>query len=58
MPAKGEPRDVLITYLRRVLDDYVNDDDWQWTTFPEYLDYLEGKVGVNVAAWCRTLRCG
>ena len=50
VPAKGEPRDVLITYLRRVLDDYVNDDDWKWTTFPEYLDYLEGRVGVNVAA--------
>jgi len=50
VPPKGEPRDVLIAYLRRVLDDYVNDDDWKWTTFPEYLDYLEGRVGVNVAA--------
>jgi len=50
VPPKGEPRDVLIGYLRRVLDDYVDDKDWKWTTFPEYLDYLEGKVGVNVAA--------
>lgn len=50
VPPKGEPRDVLITYLRRVLDDYVEDKDWKWTTFPEYLDYLEGRVGVNVAA--------
>ena len=50
VPPKGEPRDVLIAYLRRVLDDYVNDNDWKWTTFPEYLDYLEGRVGVNVAA--------
>ena len=50
VPPKGEPRDVLIAYLRRVLDDYVEDKDWQWTTFPQYLDYLEGKVGVNVAA--------
>lgn len=50
VPAKGTPRDVLIAYLRRVLDDYVEEKGWQWTTFPQYLDYLEGRVGINVAA--------
>ncbi len=50
VPPAGEPREVLIHYLRRVLDDYVEDKDWNWTTFPEYLDRLEGRVGVNVAA--------
>ena len=41
-----------------MLDDYVEDKDWKWTTFPEYLDYLEGRVGVNVAALVPHSRCG
>lgn len=50
VPPKSEPLQVLIKYLRRVLDDYVDDKAWRWKTFPEYLDYLKGRVGVNVAA--------
>jgi N-acyl-D-amino-acid deacylase len=50
VPAGTEPRKVLLAYLRRVLDNYVDDKDWRWTTFPEYLGYLKGRVGINVAA--------
>lgn len=50
VPAGSEPRKVLLAYLRRVLDNYVDDKDWKWTTFPEYLGYLKGRVGINVAA--------
>lgn len=49
VPPKAEPRQVLVNYLRRVLDKYVDDKDWKWNTFPDYLNYLEGKVGINVA---------
>lgn len=49
VPAGAEPRQVLVNYLRRVLDKYVDDKDWKWTTFAEYLDYIEGKIAVNVA---------
>lgn len=50
VPPKSEPLQVLIEYLRRVLDDYVDDKEWRWKTFPEYLGYLKGRVGINVAA--------
>ena len=50
VPAGEEPRKVLVAYLRRVLDKYVDDKDWRWKTFPEYLGYLKGRVGINVAA--------
>ncbi len=50
VPAKSEPLQVLIGYLRRVLDDYVDDKEWKWKSFPDYLGYLKGKVGINVAA--------
>jgi N-acyl-D-amino-acid deacylase len=50
VPAGSEPLKVLVAYLRRVLDKYVDEKDWQWKTFPEYLGYLEGRVGINVAA--------
>lgn len=50
VPAESEPRKVLVAYLRRVLDNYVDEKDWQWKTFPEYLGYLKGRVGINVAA--------
>lgn len=50
VPAGEEPRQVLLAYLRRVLDKYVDDRLWSWSTFPEYLNHLNGKVGVNVAA--------
>jgi N-acyl-D-aspartate/D-glutamate deacylase len=49
VPAKPEPRQVLVQYLRRVLDKYVDDKDWKWNTFGEYLNYIEGKIAVNVA---------
>ena len=49
VPAKAEPRQVLVQYLRRVLDKYVDDKDWKWNTFGEYLNYIEGKIAVNVA---------
>jgi N-acyl-D-aspartate/D-glutamate deacylase len=49
VPPKPEPRQVLVQYLRRVLDKYVDDKDWKWNTFGEYLNYLEGKIAVNVA---------
>src|SRR5438093_7645155 len=49
-PEGDEPRKVLVADLRRVLDKYVDEKDWQWKTFPEYLGYLKGRVGINVAA--------
>jgi N-acyl-D-amino-acid deacylase len=49
VPAKPEPRQVLVQYLRRVLDKYVDDKDWKWNTFGDYLNYIEGKIAVNVA---------
>src|SRR6185503_12363568 len=48
VPPKPEPRQVLVQYLRRVLDKYVDDKDWRWNTFGDYLNYLEGKVAINV----------
>jgi N-acyl-D-amino-acid deacylase len=48
VPPKPEPRQVLVQYLRRVLDKYVDDKDWRWNTFAEYLNYLEGKIAINV----------
>jgi N-acyl-D-aspartate/D-glutamate deacylase len=50
VPDGDEPRKVLVAYLRRVLDNYVDDKDWKWKTFPDYLGYLKGRVGINVAA--------
>src|SRR4026207_59020 len=47
-PPQEEPRKVLVAYLRRVLDKYVDDKDWHWNTFGDYLNYLEGKVALNV----------
>src|SRR4029078_11487770 len=47
-PPQPEPRKVLVAYLRRVLDKYVDDKDWHWNTFGEYLNYLEGKGAINV----------
>ena len=51
VPDGNEPVQVLVNYLRRVLDDYIDDRLWQWKTFPEYLGYLKGKVGINAAAF-------
>src|SRR3989337_4581435 len=48
VPPKPEPRQVLVQYLRRVLDKYVDAKDWHWDTFAEYLNYIEGKISVNV----------
>lgn len=50
VPSGTEPLKVLVAYLRRVLDNYVDEKDWKWQTFPEYLGYLKGRVGINVAA--------
>ena len=49
VPPKAEPRQVLVQYLRRVLDKYVDDKDWRWNTYGEYLNHIEGKIAVNVA---------
>lgn len=49
VPPKAEPRQVLVQYLRRVLDKYVDDKDWKWSTFGDYLNCLEGNVAINVA---------
>ncbi len=51
VPDGAEPKQVLVSYLKRVLDDYIDDKVWQWKTFPEYLGYLKGKVGINVGAF-------
>jgi N-acyl-D-amino-acid deacylase len=51
VPSRREPVEVLVKYLRRVLDDYIDDKEWKWKTFPEYLDYFKGRVGVNVGAF-------
>jgi len=51
VPEGDGPRSVLVNYLKRVLDDYIDDKIWQWKTFPEYLGYLKGKVGINAAAF-------
>lgn len=51
VPEGSEPRKVLVGYLKRVLDDYIDDNIWQWKSFPEYLGYLKGKVGINAAAF-------
>lgn len=50
VPAQEEPRKVLVAYLRRVLDNYVDDKDWKWKSFIDYLNYLKGRVGINAAA--------
>ncbi len=50
VPSQSEPLKVLVGYLRRVLDNYVDEKMWKWKTFPEYLGYLKGRVGINVAA--------
>lgn len=50
VPPGEEPRKVLVAYLRRVLDKYVDEKDWKWKTFPEYLAHLKRRVGINVAA--------
>jgi N-acyl-D-amino-acid deacylase len=47
VPPKPEPRKVLLEYLRRVLDKYVDDKDWKWNTFGEYLNYIEGHIAIN-----------
>ncbi len=51
VPAGAEPTQVLVNYLKRVLDDYIDPTVWEWETFPEYLGYLKGKVGINVASF-------
>ena len=32
------------------LDNYIDASSWKWKTFPDYLNYLNGRVGINVAA--------
>jgi N-acyl-D-amino-acid deacylase len=50
VPEQSEPLQVLVNYLKRVLDNYIDENAWKWKTFAEYLGYLEGRVGINVAA--------
>ncbi|HEY7066345.1 MAG TPA: amidohydrolase family protein [Chloroflexota bacterium] len=51
VPPKGAQRDILMAYLHRVLDKYVDDAAFEWTTWEEYLACLEGNVGINVGAF-------
>jgi N-acyl-D-aspartate/D-glutamate deacylase len=51
VPPKGPARDILMSYLHRVMDKYVDDALFTWSTYPEYLDALDGTVGVNVGAF-------
>ena len=51
LPPKGPTRDILMAYLHRVMDKYVDDALFEWETFEDYLDYLEGRVGINVGAF-------
>jgi N-acyl-D-aspartate/D-glutamate deacylase len=50
VPSGEGPLQVLVSYLKRVLDNYIDEKAWKWKTFPEYLGYLRGRVGINVAA--------
>jgi N-acyl-D-aspartate/D-glutamate deacylase len=50
VPEGREPLEVLVNYLKRVLDDYIDPGIWQWRTYPEYLSFLRRQVGINVAA--------
>ncbi|MBI4528806.1 MAG: amidohydrolase family protein [Deltaproteobacteria bacterium] len=50
VPSNPEALKVLVAYLARVLDNYIDEKAWEWRTFPEYLGYLRGRVGINVAA--------
>jgi N-acyl-D-aspartate/D-glutamate deacylase len=50
VPDGEGPQKVLVAYLNRVLDNYIDASMWKWKTFPDYLNYLKGRVGVNVAA--------
>jgi N-acyl-D-aspartate/D-glutamate deacylase len=50
VPDGEGPLQVLVAYLNRVLDNYIDPSIWKWKTFPDYLNYLKGRVGVNVAA--------
>ncbi|MDH3444914.1 MAG: amidohydrolase family protein [Deltaproteobacteria bacterium] len=47
VPPRPEPRKVLVQYLRRVLDKYVDDKDWKWNTYAEYLNHIEGHIAIN-----------
>jgi N-acyl-D-amino-acid deacylase len=51
LPPKGPTRDILMSYLHRVMDKYVDDAYFEWNTYEEYLGYLEGRVGINVGAF-------
>ncbi len=51
VPPKGPSRDILMAYLHRVLDKYVDDAEFAWTTYEEYLSYLDGNVAINVGAF-------
>src|SRR5436853_2988775 len=37
VPDGEEPTKVLVNYLRRVLDDYIDETSWKWKTYPDYL---------------------
>ncbi|MCH8190707.1 MAG: amidohydrolase family protein [Chloroflexi bacterium] len=54
-PCKPEDRDYLTKTLAKVegisLAALENGVPWTWTTFPEYLSKLDGRLGVNVATY-------
>jgi len=53
-PCKEQDRDTILKSFERVeaisLQALKAGVKWGWTTFPQYLDKLRGKLGVNVAA--------
>jgi N-acyl-D-aspartate/D-glutamate deacylase len=53
-PCKPDDREFLMQMLTRVegmdLDVLRAGIDWRWETYPEYLDALEGRLGVNAGA--------
>ncbi|PZC46380.1 MAG: N-acyl-D-aspartate/D-glutamate deacylase/Dihydroorotase [Chloroflexi bacterium] len=51
VPQTPATLDILVSYLRRVMDKYVDPDQFEWKTFGDYLNYLEGRVGINVGAF-------
>lgn len=51
IPEGSEPVQVLVNYLKRVMDDYVDAKDFSWKSFKDYLNYLRGRVGINAVSF-------
>lgn len=51
IPDGTEPVQVLVNYLKRVMDDYVDAKDFKWKSFRDYQNYLRGRVGINAVSF-------